>query len=221
MIRLVDVVKRYPQSGEALSGVSLDIGAGEMVYLTGHSGAGKTTLLRLLAGLEACTSGQVIVGGKNVGRMSATVLPHYRRRVGLVFQDHKLLPDRSVFDNVALPMVIAGAPTRDVRSRVRAALERVGLGEREAHFPTTLSSGEQQRVGIARAVVSRPPILLADEPTGNLDPTLSREVMSLFRDFNQLGTTVVIATHELALIDALPTRSVQLRQGRCVDDGFA
>lgn len=221
MIQLIDVVKSYPDSGRgphalALSKINLTIDAGEMVYLTGHSGAGKTTLLRLLAGLEPCTQGQVIVGGQNLGRMDHRMLPHYRRRVGLVFQDHRLLSDRSVFDNVALPMVIAGAAPRDVRSRVRAALERVGLREREAAFPTTLSTGEQQRVGIARAVVARPPILLADEPTGNLDPDLSREVLALFADFHRVGTTVLIATHEHSLIAEVSARTIELHKGQCV-----
>ena len=217
LIQLIDVVKSYPGSGEALSKISLSIAAGEFVYLTGHSGAGKTTLLRLLAGLERCTRGQIIVGGQNLGRMTQAMVPHYRRRVGLVFQDHRLLADRSVYDNVALPLLIAGASQRDIGARVRAALMRVGLSARESANPSTLSTGEQQRVGIARAIVTRPPILLADEPTGNLDPDLSEEVMGLFSAFNQVGTTVLIATHEQSMVARSGARTIELREGRCVN----
>jgi len=217
VIELIDVTKRYARSGEALSGINLSIESGAMAFLTGHSGAGKTTVLRLLAGLELCSEGQVRVGGQDLSRLRPETMPHYRRRVGLVFQDHRLLADRSVFDNVALPLIISGTPPRDIERRVHAALERIGLRQRRDAMPVVLSSGEQQRVGIARAVVARPPILLADEPTGNLDPALSHEMMSLFEDFNRVGTTIVIATHDLALIDAFPYRRITLREGRCAE----
>ncbi|MEM7255528.1 MAG: cell division ATP-binding protein FtsE [Pseudomonadota bacterium] len=217
MIELINVSKRYADTGDALSNISLSIASGELLFVTGHSGAGKTTLLRVIGGLERCTEGQLVVAGQNVGRMSAQTIPHYRRRVGLVFQDHRLLPDRTVFDNVALPLILGGASGRDITPRVRAALARVGLEHRELTSPATLSTGEQQRVGIARAVVSRPPILLADEPTGNLDPALSREVIALFSDFHRLGTTVVIATHDRDLLTVAHARILELHEGRCVE----
>jgi cell division transport system ATP-binding protein len=173
VIRFDQVYKRYPGSREALAGIDLAIEAGEMVFLTGHSGAGKSTLLKLIGLLERPTRGQVLVNGRNTAGIARREIPAYRRQIGMVFQDHKLLNDRSVFDNVALPLIITGMPRRDIGKRVRAALDQVGLLEAENVRPVTLSTGEQQRVGIARAVVSKPTVLIADEPTGNLDPQLS------------------------------------------------
>jgi cell division transport system ATP-binding protein len=191
----------------------LSVDNGEMVFVTGHSGAGKSTLLRLIALIERPTSGQVIVDGQNTRRVSRRKIPAYRRQIGMVFQDHKLLYDRPVFDNVALPLIIAGVSHRDAARKVRAALDQVGLLKKENQFPETLSSGEQQRVGIARAIVSRPKLLIADEPTGNLDPDLSLEVMRIFRRFNEVGVTLLIASHDIALIDQLGCRRIALDDG--------
>ena len=183
------------------------------MFVTGHSGAGKSTLLKLIALIERPTSGQVIVDGQNTGRVSRRKIPAYRRQIGMVFQDHKLLYDRPVFDNVALPLVIAGMSHRDAARRVRAALDQVSLLHKENSLPQTLSTGEQQRVGIARAIVSRPKLLIADEPTGNLDPDLSLEVMRIFRRFNEVGVTLLIASHDIALIDQLGCRRIPLENG--------
>ncbi len=214
MIQFIQVSKRYPGGHEALRDVNFRIPRGQMTFLTGHSGAGKSTLLRLIARLERPTRGQVVLAGRNLDRMSRGATPYLRRQIGIVFQNPHLLEDRTVFDNVALPLVIAGAGRREIGRRVRAALDKVGLLERERAYPVTLSGGEQQRVGIARAVVNRPTLLLADEPTGNLDPELSREIMHLFRQFNRVGTTVLVATHDLDLIRRLGLPELQLRQGR-------
>ena len=197
MIRLENVTKRFPGGQEALSGLSLAVDKGEMVFVTGHSGAGKSTLLRLIALIDRPTSGQVIVDGQNTRRVKRRKIPAYRRQIGMVFQDHKLLYDRSVADNVALPLVIAGVGNREAGRRVRASLEQVGLLHKEKRNPETLSAGEQQRVGIARAIATRPKLLIADEPTGNLDPDLSLEVMRVFRRFNEFGVTLLIASHDV------------------------
>lgn len=220
MIRFDSVSKRYAGSREALNDVSFALSPGELAFLTGHSGAGKSTLLKLIMLMERPTRGQVVINGKSLGRLHRSQIPHYRRRVGVVFQSHHLLFDRSVFDNVALPLQVSGYQPRDIGRRVRAALDKVGLLDRERQNPIQLSGGEQQRVGIARAVVHRPRILLADEPTGNLDPELSVEILDLFREFNALGTTVLIATHDTALIERVRSpRVLMLDAGHCVDHG--
>jgi cell division transport system ATP-binding protein len=219
VIRFHNVSKRYPGGHEALRNVNLYVAAGELAFLTGHSGAGKSTLMRLVALIERATRGQIIVGGQNLSRIRRRRIPYYRRHIGIVFQSHRLLMDRTVFDNVALPLVIAGHPHREVARRVRAALDKVALLGKERAYPITLSGGEQQRVGIARAVVNKPAILLADEPTGNLDPELSRDIMHLFRQFNQVGVTVLIATHDLELIRGMRQRILTLRDGALLGSG--
>lgn len=216
MISFDHVSKRYPEGHEALSDVSFTIEREELVFLTGHSGAGKSTLLKLIMLMERPTRGQVLVNGQNLKGLRASRIPRLRRQIGVVFQNHQLLFDRSVFDNVALPLLISGYSHRETGRRVRAALDKVGLLSREKDMPVTLSGGEQQRVGIARAVVNKPSVLLADEPTGNLDPALSAEIMHLFEQFNQVGVTVLIASHDLALISRLHHRILTLRQGRLI-----
>jgi len=218
VIQFNDVSKRYPNRHEALSHVSFELPAGEMGFVTGRSGAGKSTLLRLIALIERNSQGQIIVGGQNLGRLRRRRIPYYRRGIGFIFQDHRLLLDRTVFDNVALPLVIAGHRHQEVGRRVRAALDQVGLLSKERLYPVTLSGGEQQRVGIARAVVNRPPVLLGDEPTGNLDPELSRDIMELFQRFNQVGVTVLIATHDVGLIRTMTHRILTLKEGRLVNN---
>jgi len=213
LIRIEEVTKRYPGGHDALKGLSLNVDEGEMVFITGHSGAGKSTLLRLIALIDRPTNGQVIVDGQNTQQVTRRRIPAYRRQIGIVFQDHKLLYDRPVFDNVALPLVIAGVGHREAARKVRAALDQVSLLNKEKQSPETLSSGEQQRVGIARAIVSRPKLLIADEPTGNLDPDLSLEVMRIFRRFNEVGVTLLIASHDIALIDQLGCRRIALANG--------
>jgi len=218
MIQLDDVTKRFPGGQEALAHLSLSVDKGEMLFVTGHSGAGKSTLLRLIALIERPTSGQVIVDGQNTRRVKRRKIPAYRRQIGMVFQDHKLLYDRPVADNVALPLVIAGVGHRDAGRRVRAALDQVGLLHKEKQNPETLSAGEQQRVGIARAIVTRPKLLIADEPTGNLDPDLSIEVMRIFRRFNEVGVTLLIASHDISLIDRMGCRRIALDNGRLAEE---
>jgi len=212
------VTKRYPERGEALRDLSFELDTGEMAFLTGRSGAGKSTLLKLVGLLERPTRGRVIVNGRDLCTLSRRQIPYYRREVGIIFQDHHLLEDRSVFDNVALPLIVSRMGRSEIGRRVRAALDQVGLLDKERVVPTSLSAGEQQRVGIARAVVRRPSVLLADEPTGNLDPDLAREIMQLFRRFHQVGVTLLIATHDVALITAMPYRTLTLDQGRLVID---
>jgi cell division transport system ATP-binding protein len=218
LIRFENVHKRYPNGREALSGVSFALERGELAFLTGPSGAGKSTLLKLIALIERPTRGTVVVNNQNTSRVSRRKIPGFRQRLGVVFQDHKLLYDRTVFDNVALPLVIAGATRREIEKRVRAALDVVGLLGRESHAPITLSTGEQQRVGIARAVAGRPEVVIADEPTGNLDPDLSFEIMQLFGRFNEVGVTLLIATHDLELVASMPHRRLKLVAGRIEAD---
>lgn len=219
MIEFHNVSKRYVGGHEALSGVSLQVDAQEMVFLTGHSGAGKSTLMKLIMLIERASTGQVVVGGRNLNRLRSGQIPFHRRQVGVVFQHHQLLFDRNVYENIALPLQIAGYHSREVGRRVRAALDKVGLLDKEKVLPVTLSGGEQQRVGIARAVVNKPPLLLADEPTGNLDPELSADIMDLFRQFNNVGVTVMIASHDIALIRSLGHRVLTLEEGQLVHDG--
>jgi len=215
-ISISRVFKRYPGGHEALADISLNVEAGEMLFITGHSGAGKSTLLKLMAAIERPTAGSVIVNGQNVGTLRARGIPFLRRNFGLVFQDHKLLFDRNAFENVMLPLDIAGFDRREGARRARAALDKVGLLHREKAPPITLSGGEQQRLCIARAIVHRPAILLADEPTGNLDPEYASEIGTLFRDFNQVGVTVVLATHDARLAAQLQPRQIEIRSGRII-----
>jgi cell division transport system ATP-binding protein len=217
MIRFQSVSKRYPNGREALSNLTLDVVSGEMVFLTGHSGAGKSTLLKLLALIERPTRGSLLVNGQNLAKITSRKIPAYRRQLGMVFQDHKLLADRSIFDNVSLPLVVANTASRDIAKRVRAALDQVGLLKYEQARPVELSTGEQQRVGLARAVVTKPPLLIADEPTGNLDPDLSLEVMNIFRRFQEVGVTVLIASHNVQLIERFKARRIHLEGGRLLD----
>jgi len=219
MINFEQVTKRYEDGYEALSELSFHVAQGEMAFLTGHSGAGKSTLLKLIMLMERSTRGKVVVSGRDLDEIKRRKIPYYRRNIGLVFQDHQLLFDRSVYDNVALPLIISGAQPREIGRRVRAALDKVGLLSKEKLLPLALSGGEQQRVGIARAVVNKPALLLADEPTGNLDPELSAEIMRLFEQFNQVGVTVMIATHDLSLVARMRHRILTLQQGRLMSDG--
>lgn len=222
MIRFTDVYMRYagdaPTGANALKRINLHVEQAEMVYLTGHSGAGKTTLLRLIALIERHHRGEIIVNGKNLKRVRGRSVPAFRRDIGFIFQDHRLLNDRTVFDNVALPLSVAGHAYRDIRKRVRATLDKVGLLTKLSALPPALSAGEQQRVGIARAVVHRPAVLLGDEPTGNLDPTLSREIMQLFELFNQVGVTVLIASHDLDTIKRMNKKTLILQDGRLLPE---
>lgn len=218
MIQLLNVGKTYNGGNDGLRNVSLDIAQGEFCYLVGHSGAGKSTLLRLLGLLERPSRGQIVVDGRQLARFKRTDVPLYRRSLGMIFQDHRLLADRSAFDNVAMPLLVSEISTQEIRKRVRAALDKVALLHKEQALAASLSSGEQQRVGIARAVVARPQILLADEPTGNLDAELSREIFALFDQFNQVGVTIIIATHDRELVELFPRRTIELKQGQVVAD---
>ncbi|MCH7696116.1 MAG: cell division ATP-binding protein FtsE [Proteobacteria bacterium] len=213
MIRFTDVYMRYQTGNDALKRLNLHVEQGAMAYVTGRSGAGKSTLLQIIALIKRHTRGQIIVNGQNLDRVTGNRIPLFRRNIGFTFQDHRLLNDRSVFDNVALPLVIAGYRYQEIHKRVRASLDKVGLLSRENTRPMSLSSGEQQRVGIARAVVHRPALLLADEPTGNLDPALSWEIMKLFERFNQVGVTVLIASHDLDMIKKMKKRIITLKEG--------
>lgn len=219
MIEFRHVAKRYEGGHEALRGLSFEVARGEMVFLTGHSGAGKSTLLKLIMLMERPSRGEVSIAGRNLKRLRQSQIPYHRRQIGVVFQNHHLLFDRNVFANVALPLVVAGYPLREVGRRVRAALDKVGLLDKEHANPLTLSGGEQQRVGIARAVVNKPALLLADEPTGNLDPKLSAEIMNLFAEFNGVGVTVLIASHDFGLIRSLGRRVLTLAEGELAHDG--
>jgi cell division transport system ATP-binding protein len=220
MIHFDQVSKRYDGGFEALSSVSCDIEKGEMAFLTGHSGAGKSTFLKLLTAIEKPSSGQLRVDGQQLNALSNRDIAFFRRKIGFVHQDHQLIMDQSVFNNVAQPLLITGESPNDVKRRVRAALDKVGLLSKERFNPVQLSGGEQQRVGIARAVVKKPDLILADEPTGNLDPDLSRDIMSLFRQFNEIGTTVLIASHDLGLIARLNYRVLSLSQGKLLASPF-
>ncbi|MBX3716585.1 MAG: ATP-binding cassette domain-containing protein [Burkholderiales bacterium] len=214
MIRFSAVAKRYPNGHEALGDVSLEVAAGELVVVTGHSGAGKSTLLKLASGIERATRGSVVVNGQNLSSLGETALAVLRRNIGFVFQDHKLLFDRSARDNVMLPLRIAGADASEAGRRVRAALDKVGLLAKERAMPITLSGGEQQRLCIARAIVNRPAILVADEPTGNLDAESSRAILELFLSFNRVGVTVLLSTHDESSLAFLGGRRVAIAGGR-------
>lgn len=214
MLTVDHVFKRYADAGDALLDVSFHLGKGEMAFLTGHSGAGKSTLLKLIAAIERCSRGQLLVDGQNLNRLTDRQIPYLRRKLGLIFQDYKLLFDKTVFDNIALPLVVAGVGPHEVARRVRAALDKVGLLGKENKYPLALSGGEQQRIGIARAVVNKPALILADEPTGNLDPELSAEIMHLFEQFKQVGVTVLIATHDIDLVNKLNHKVLKLEHGR-------
>jgi len=216
MIKFVNVSKRYPETGDVLRNVSFHLRRGEIAFLTGHSGAGKSTLLRLIAAMERCSRGQILLDGQDLSHAKENQLPFIRRKMGFIYQDYKLLQDRTVFDNVALPLVIAGFGHHEIVRRVRAALDKVSLTGKEKKYPLALSGGEQQRVGIARAVVNKPPMIIADEPTGNLDPQLSKEIMFLFGQFQQVGVTVLIASHDISLITQLNYRVLKLDHGQLV-----
>jgi len=221
MIKFEKVSKTYPGGQQALRQVDFHIEPGEMAFLTGHSGAGKSTLLKLISIMERPTVGKVLINGHDLSIIGRRQIAYIRRDIGMIFQSHHLLMDKSVFDNVALPLVIEGYSRKETTHRVHAALEMVGLGDKIKSLPLTLSGGEQQRVGIARAVVNKPPLLLADEPTGNLDPKLSMEIIRLFEDFNQAGVSVFIATHDLGLIARMKYRTLTLKQGQMITDGLS
>jgi cell division transport system ATP-binding protein len=214
MIRFENVYKRYPNGRDALVAVNFELERGEMAFLTGPSGAGQSTLLKLIALIERPSRGTVLVAGQNTSRVKRRRIPAFRRQIGVVFQNHRLLNDRPVFDNVALPLIIGSSTPREIGRRVRAALDQVGLLGFEKFYPEALSSGEQQRVGIARAIASRPELVIADEPTGNLDPKLSREILSLFERFNEVGVTLLVATHDIGLIALERHRRIELDGGK-------
>jgi cell division transport system ATP-binding protein len=221
MIRFEQVGKRYANGHVGLHELSFRVQAGEFLFITGHSGAGKSTLLRLLLAIERPTSGKLLLAGQDMSKITTAQIPFLRRQIGVVFQNHQLLFDRTVFDNVALPLQILGLGKAEIAQRVGTALERVSLQDKARHLPSDLSTGQQQRVGIARAVVHQPALLLADEPTGNLDPRLAAEIMGVFEDINRLGTTVLIASHDLALIARMRQRMITLQRGRLIGDGEA
>nr|WP_205743946.1 cell division ATP-binding protein FtsE [Grimontia sedimenti] len=213
VIQFQQVSKAYRGGQQALQKVSFHLPKGDMAFLTGHSGAGKSTLLKLLCAIERPSDGQVLFNDHDISRIARKDIPFLRRHIGVIFQDHKLLMDRSVFDNVALPLRIEQASENDIKKRVSAALDKVGLLDKAACLPIQLSGGEQQRVGIARAVVNRPMVLVADEPTGNLDADLSQQIMELFRQFNQVGVTILMATHDTSLLNRYDMRRFELNQG--------
>jgi cell division transport system ATP-binding protein len=220
VIKFEQVSKTYPGGQQALRKVDFHVEQGEMAFLTGHSGAGKSTLLKLISIMERPSVGRVLINGHDLNQITRKQIAYIRRDIGMIFQSHQLLMDKSVFDNVSLPLVIEGYTRKAIAKRVDAALEMVGLADKARNLPITLSGGEQQRVGIARAVVNRPPLLLADEPTGNLDPKLSMEIMRLFEDFNQAGVSVFIATHDLGLIARMKYRTLTLKDGKMITDGL-
>jgi len=220
MIHFNNVSKTYPGGFLALKNVSFELASGEMAFLTGHSGAGKSTLLKLMSLMEKPTSGKIQINGSEISNIKYKDIPYARRKIGMIFQNHNLLMDRTIFDNVALPLVIEGYSHKEIRKRVEVALEKVHLTDKLRCFPNMLSGGEQQRVGIARALVNKPPILLADEPTGNLDPKLSLDIIRLFEEFNDFGVTVLIATHDLGLIARMKYRTLTLKQGSMITDGI-
>jgi cell division transport system ATP-binding protein len=221
MITFDQVIKRYPKSEDILQGVSFTINEGEMVFVTGRSGAGKSTLLKLIAAIERPTHGTVLINNQNVSKLRNAAVPFLRRKIGLVFQDHKLLYDRNCFHNVALPLSINGITGEDAAKRIRAALDKVGLLHKEKVMPITLSGGEQQRLAIARAVVSRPSILIADEPTGNLDSTYASDIMNIFKSFNEVGVTVIVAMHDATQQPIQPHQILQLDKGLLVSKRLA
>lgn len=221
MIRFEQVAKRYPNGHVGLHELSFRVRRGEFLFVTGHSGAGKSTMLRLLLAMERPSAGKLLLAGQDLAKITNAQIPFLRRQIGVVFQNHQLFFDRSVFANVALPLQILGLPQDEINLRVSLALERVSLKDKALQAPADLSTGQQQRVGIARAIVHQPALLLADEPTGNLDPRLAAEIMSVFEDINQLGTTVLIASHDLALIARMRQRMLTLQRGRLIGDGEA
>jgi cell division transport system ATP-binding protein len=216
MIKFENVFKRYAETGDVLKSVSFELQQGEIAFLTGHSGAGKSTVLKLIGVMERATRGDIMLDGQKLSTVKERHVPYIRRKLGFIYQDYKLLQDRTVFDNVALPLVIAGFGHHEVSRRVRASLDKVGLLGKERKFPVGLSGGEQQRVGIARAVVNKPPMIIADEPTGNLDPELSAEIMELFEQFQNVGVTILIASHDISLIQRMNHRVLRLNHGELV-----
>jgi cell division transport system ATP-binding protein len=221
MILFDHVSKTYPGGHLALKQVSFELASGEMAFLTGHSGAGKSTLLKLISLMETPSAGKIFINNTDITRIKYSQIPFVRRGIGMIFQNHNLLMDRTVYDNVALPLIIEGYSAKEIKKRVEAALEKVHLGGKLRCFPKMLSGGEQQRVGIARAIVNKPPILLADEPTGNLDPKLSLDIIKLFEEFNTIGVSVLIATHDLGLIARMKYRTLTLKQGTMINDGIS
>ena len=218
MIKFNNVTKKYPNGHEAIKNFSFNIAKGEMVFLTGHSGAGKTTLLKLIGALEIATFGHIEINHYKLANLNHRKIPEFRRNIGIVLQDPHLIPDQTVYENIALPLIIEGYSKNEIGKRVRASLEKVGLLAKAHFLPEELSTGEQQRIGLARAVVNKPALLLADEPTGNLDPDLSREIMYLFKDFNAIGTTVLIATHDVKLIGEFNCRILHIEAGQLLDN---